>query len=467
MDGRDDLGPAFPRPGLFPSRVLNSLYAVFQVRGQFRYPFRPRARILADQSRRLRQITAYAYDNVPYYQETFRRLGLTPADIRRAEDLERLPVLERRAVQADPERFLSRAARLDRCLRLQTGGSTGAPLTYYRDVRCVLKLLGVQERYRAVLAGAVGRRLRYRETLIAPPQSSARKSIAFWWGQTVVLKRISPRKQFLSMLDAPQANIAAMDRFKPDVVHSYGSYIEVLFARLAEVDRLSHRPACVGFGGDGLSDPARRSIDETFGIPAFSSYDAVEAWRLGFECGRHSGIHINEDFYALRITDESGRAIPPGAPGDVVVSNLVNRAMVLLNYRLGDLAAVRPEPCPCGRNLILLSYPAGRSDEWVELPGGRRFHPFAFNRVLRERSDVWQYQVVQESALRFRVSLVAKETCDRAAAASQIAKQIQEGLGGDAVIDVRFVSEIPRTPGGKVRAVLSLSADKTPGRAAR
>jgi phenylacetate-CoA ligase len=451
----------------FASRLLNSLYAGFQLRGQFRYPFRPRARILADQSGRLRRITAYAYDNVPYYQETFRRLGLTPADIRRAEDLERLPVLERRAVQADPERFLSRAARLDRCLKLQTGGSTGAPLTYFRDVRCVLKLLGVQERYRAVLAGAVGRRLRYRETLIAPPQSSARKSIAFWWGQTVVLKWISPRKQFLSMLDPPQANIAAMDRFKPDVVHSYGSYIEVLFARLAEADRLSHRPECIGFGGDGLSDPARRSIGETFGIPAFSSYDAVEAWRLGFECGRHSGIHINEDFYALRIADEAGRTVPHGSPGDVVVSNLVNRAMILLNYRLGDLASVAPEPCPCGRNLLLLSYPSGRNDDWVELPGGRRIHPYVFHRVLREQRDVWQYQIVQETALSFLVSLIAKEACQREAAAASIARRIKEALGPDAEVAVRFVAEIPRTPGGKVRPVVSLSAGRVSGRTER
>ena len=53
---------------------------------------------------------------------------------------------------------------------------------------------------------------------------------------------------------------------------------------MAEEGRPFHRPKCVGFGADGISDASRRLIEETFGIPVFSSYNAVEAWRLGFEC---------------------------------------------------------------------------------------------------------------------------------------------------------------------------------------
>ena len=54
----------------------------------------------------------------------------------------------------------------------------------------------------------------------------------------------------------------------------------------------------------------------------------------------------------------------------MVVSNLVNRGTVLLNYRVGDLAARLPEPCGCGRALPLLSEVQGRRTEWLESSSG-------------------------------------------------------------------------------------------------
>ena len=48
-----------------------------------------------------------------------------------------------------------------------------------------------------------------------------------------------------------------------------------------------------------------------------------------------------------------------------MVSNLVNRGTVLLNYRLGDVAAKLDGRCACGRTLPMMSFLEGRSDEWI------------------------------------------------------------------------------------------------------
>jgi phenylacetate-CoA ligase len=438
------------------SRLYWNAYLGTRLAGQGRYPFRSASAVRRDQDRNVRRITAYAYRWIPYYRETMDRLGLRPSDFRTADDLSRLPILERRQVQEAPEKFVSTGVRLSRCLALCTGGSTGTPLTVYHDMRSIMDSLGHQERYRVVLCREMGRKLRYRETFIAPPQSSAHKARRFWWARTFLVNTLLPRKQYLTMYDPPEKNVPLMNEFRPDIINSYGSYVEALFAYLSASGAPFARPKAVAFAADGVSDAARRMIREQFGLACFSSYNAVEARRIGFECEAHRGLHLNEDAYPLRVVGPDGRTLPPCEPGDVIVSNLVNRAMVFLNYRLGDTAARLAGPCSCGRTLAMLSYPVGRGDDWIELPSGERLHSQAVHTLLRDENEVWQYQVVQESPFSFRLSLVVRETADREGLRARLTDKFTRALGEKVRVAVEIVPSIPRTAAGKVRPVLSL-----------
>ena len=125
----------------------------------------------------------------------------------------------------------------------------------------------------------------------------------------------------------------------------------------------------------GLPDFFRRAAEEKFKAQVFSTYGAVEALKIGFECEHHAGLHINIDLYPVRVVNRGGDSLPRADSGDIIVSNLVNRATVLLNYRLGDVACLLPEPCTCGRSLPLLSAILGRSDDWIRLPSGQSIAP--------------------------------------------------------------------------------------------
>jgi phenylacetate-CoA ligase len=138
----------------------------------------------------------------------------------------------------------------------------------------------------------------------------------------------------------------------------------------------------------------------------------------------------------------------------------VNRATVLLNYRLGDLAAILPDPCPCGRSPPLLGSLEGRRDEWIELASGRTIHPMAVRRLFTKEEQIWQYQVIQESPARFRISLVAAPSCNRAAARERLAAGFRAHLGREVATEVVFVDAIERTPGGKVRPVIALPREE-------
>src|SRR5450432_1242410 len=90
-------------------RLRWAAYFARHLKGQARVPFLPLDVIERQQAARVRRMVAYAFATVPYYRETFSRLGLSPADFRRATDLARLPVIEREEIQRDPEYFCSTA----------------------------------------------------------------------------------------------------------------------------------------------------------------------------------------------------------------------------------------------------------------------------------------------------------------------------------------------------------------------
>ena len=210
------------------------------------------------------------------------------------------------------------------------------------------------------------------------------------------------------------------------------------------------------YSSDGLEESARRLITESFGIPVFGAYQANEALKLGFECDCHTGLHINTDLYPLRVVDQAGRDLPAGETGEVVISNLVNRATVLLNYRLGDLAAWLPGPCPCGRVLPLLSFPPGRSDDWIVLAAGQRLHPQAVRTVFTMLAGVRQYQVVQSAPGRFQVKLVATSDVDRPALEAAVVERFRRQIGRESRVELEFVASIDRTRTGKFRPIVSL-----------
>jgi phenylacetate-CoA ligase len=420
-----------------------------------RAPFRPPAAIERAQRRRLRSIVRYAYRHVPYYRETMDDLGLRPDDIRTVADLERLPLIDRAQLQRDPLRFTSRARPLDRYFKTQTGGSSGAPVTIFRDP---LSLRGVahNERAAAVARKLVGKGRRLRVLNITSPASPSVRVRAAVNGRILLPTSLRMQRRQLSLLDTPAEALATINEFQPQLVTSYGSYLEALFLHVHHSGAEFHRPEVVVYSADALSDPARRLI-QSMGVEVLAVYSSVEASAAGFECEAHQGMHLNCDLYPLRIVDEAGEELPDGVTGQVVASNLVNRGTVLLNYRLGDVASKLQRSCPCGRSLPLLSFLEGRVGDWIVTRSGERMHPQGIRSLFTKEEEVWRYQVEQRTLSHFAVKLVAPPRCDRQRLEMRLAGKFVERLGEGTTIEVSFVEDLPRTRRGKVRTVVGLS----------
>jgi phenylacetate-CoA ligase len=257
------------------------------------------------------------------------------------------------------------------------------------------------------------------------------------------------------LLDSVQHNVSRINELQPDVIFTFGSYLESLFLHLEMTGESMHRPAALIYSGDPLSGSSRRMILERFRIQVLCAYSATEMPQVGFECEQHSGLHLNADIYPLRIIDGYGEELPPGKVGDVIVSNLVNTGTVLLNYRLGDSARRLPGGCTCGRNLPLSSLPEGRSEDWLVSASGELIHPQAASMWLEQMADVLRFQVIQTAPGRFTIAIVAVPGCDRTALHDSVRERFEEVFGELRAFDVSFPESLPISDSGKVRPVIS------------
>jgi phenylacetate-CoA ligase len=439
-----------------PPAALALAWLAVQAPLQPRFPFRSEVSIERAQRLRVASAVRYACRHVPHYRDAIRRLGITSAELATAQDLSRLPLIERSDLQQHPERFLSSAREVEHYVAFQTGGSSGAPVTVHHDPFALIQAAAFHQRagalHRKVARRPFGCRMLEIGHPSYAPDATIRRTLAR------LSRLVGANGRLVSILDPVECNAQEMNRFRPHILSSFGSYLEELFVHLHATGEPFHRPAVVVFDSDAMSPNARSIVSESFGIPVFSVYGAYEAFTLGFECDEHLGYHVNVDLHPVRVVDPDGRDVPPTEPGEVVVSNLINRGTVLLNYRLGDRAAWLPGPCPCGRRLPLLSFVQGRAQDWLVTPSGQPVHAQAVGVALDVEGDILRYQAVQTAPTSLTVRLVTRSASDREALVKRVKTGLETLLGPGLAIDAEFVADLPRTPGGKVRTVVGLES---------
>ena len=332
----------------------------------------------------------------------------------------------------------------------------GTALEVRHDRRSLLANLAFGERERDPVIRGCGGVFRPKELYVGYATSTFKKVQAFYEENTLLPVR--PQRVFVSLLEPIETIAALANAERPDVLVGYGGWVDLFFRTVAARGIDLHPPKMVMYMGEALPHGARDHIEGRCGIPVLSRYNAVEAFKIGFFCERRTGFHLHEDLCHVRIVGADGRTAAPGDPGEVVISNLVNRATVLLNYPIGDVGTMSAEPCPCGRTFTLLSELEGRVEDILPLPDGRFVHPRAIWQVFKGISEVLQYQLTQHTALRFVLTLVSVDEPAFQRAVAGALPALQQLLGADAVIEVTRHSELDRRPGAKFRAVASLCA---------
>jgi phenylacetate-CoA ligase len=428
--------------------------------GQAGLPYLPDNELHEIRDRRVSEIVGYAARTVPFYRDFFQSEGIDPAGISCAEDLERLPLIDKQTVREQPERFLSTSSLARSGMGVWTSGTTGMPLQVWHDRRSLLANSAYNRRIRTAIASLLGTGSVYEELRVGQPDSMLNQLPGF-----LDQNRFMPfprRHIFQSLYEPLKEVVRAINVHRPEVIAcSYGSYLELLFRTVRERGLEMHVPRVLIHYSDAMSGDGTRLIEEEFGIAVVSEYSATEAFKIGFVCEERCGFHCHDDLTHVRIVDVDGRSVPVGQEGEVVISNLVNHGTVLLNYRLGDVAALSDEPCRCGRTLRLLSLLEGRVSDIIRLGDGSSVHSgrvrVACNQRMHQDSQgLLQYQLIQRGmdVFEFRLATVGLEAFDRTVGG--FVSDLQAILGPDVTIEaLRFADSLPPGPGGKTRAVIA------------
>ena len=340
------------------------------------------------QSEKLVKQVKHVWDNVPYYRSLMEEKGVTPDDIHGIEDLHKLPLLSKADLRdAYPYGLLGKP--LKDCVRIQsTSGTTGRRVVAFytqHDVdlwedccaRAIVAAGGTEE---DVVQVAYGYGL---FTGGAGMHGGSHKVGSL----TLPMSSGNTERQIQFMQDLSATILCCTP--------SYAAYIgETLKEQGITPDQLSLKAGI--FGAEAWTEEMRHSIEKALGIKAYDIYGLTETSGPGvaFECCEQTGMHINEDHFLAEIIDpDTGEVLPEGSKGELVFTALDKEAFPLLRYRTRDICVLSRKKCSCGRTLIKMAKPMGRSDDMLIIRGVNVF-PSQIETVLLKEGYEPNYQIV-------------------------------------------------------------------------
>jgi len=423
-------------------RRSNSLELLAQLRAN---PRLPRDAAATLQLELLRRLLTHAEQTVPYYRQVFRERGFSAADLRGLADFEQLPILTKDIVREHQRDLISERFDESSLLRHHSGGSTGAPLTFFHDPAYV--------QYSD--AGT------YRTMEQAGWHPG--EMVAFFWAWNDRLNKMSPRefalRQWLRrsyQFDAFHASEADMrewvkvwGRIRPKVVYGYASTV-ARFAKFLLASGIELEPLRGAFTtAETLFPEQRRDIEQAFRCRVFDCYGSSEIRNIAAECvaGR---MHVNVDYVVLEL---DRRQLTPDGTAPFILTSLRSFGMPFIRYRNEDCGRLVDEPCECGSGFPLLDLRIGRVNDHFVFPDGRVVHGLflTYKFYGSEGIELFQFHQTSPSTLVLWIVPTRGNEAARRRSLDRVRTEIGELSGGLVQLDVREVESIPLSPAGKHR----------------
>ena len=340
------------------------------------------------QSFRLSQTVRRVYENVPVYRERMDAAGVKPEDIKSVDDLYKLPFTVKQDLR-DTYPYGLFAVPMDKVVRLHaSSGTTGKQI-----------VVGYTEKDLDTWAECCARAL-----TAAGATKNDFMHVSYGYGLFTGGLGLhgGAEKVGMTVIPVSTGNTARQINILRDFGSTYicctPSYALFIAETMEEMgiskDEIKLKAGL--FGAEPWTEEMRRGIEETLGIKAYDIYGLTETSGPGvaFECSEQTGMHVNEDhFYAEIIDPDTGEVLPEGSKGELVFTSLDKEAFPLLRYRTRDICVLSREKCSCGRTLVKMAKPMGRTDDMLIIRGVNVF-PSQIETVLLKEGYEPNYQIV-------------------------------------------------------------------------
>lgn len=408
------------------------------------------------QSARLAEQVKRVYENVPYYKRLMDEKGVKPEDVKTIDDLHKLPFLTKDDLRdAYPTGLLAVPQR--DCVRIQsTSGTTGRRVVAFytqHDIdlwedccaRAIVAAGGTKDDVCHVCYG-------YGLFTGGPGLNGGSHKVGCL---TLPMSSGNTERQIQFMQDLKSTILCCTP--------SYAAYLgEAIHEMGISQDELSLKAGI--FGAEPWTEEMRRDIEKSLGIKAYDIYGLTETSGPGvsFECSEQTGMHINEDHFLPEIIDpDTGEVLPEGSRGELVFTSLTKEAFPLLRYRTRDICVLKREKCSCGRTLIKMSKPMGRSDDMLIIRGVNVF-PSQIETVLLNKGYTPNYlievdRVNNTDTLDVYVELSAEQAAESAEQVATrekaLAAAVRTMLGISPKVHLVAPKTITRSEGKAVRVI--------------
>jgi phenylacetate-CoA ligase len=404
-------------------------------------------RLRAYRDRSLCSVIDVAYREVPFYRDLMIKHSVRPTDVRRKDDLFKLPVITKEMLRPGYPHLTTRVTG-KKTYDVATSGSTGTNFFVKEDSETTgwhraSFLLALQWAHWEFGEPHV-------QTGMAPTRSLEKK-----------LKDTLLRCYYISAFNLSDSQLDQtlnlLDSHRIQYLMGYPGSLYFLARRAQERGYNSPLRSVVTWG-DNLYPHYRQLIEKSFKARVFDTYGCAEGMQISAQCGRGNTYHIHNLDVIVEFLDDEGNPVRQGQRGNIVLTRLHSGPMPLLRYRVGDVGvAGNGRRCDCGRGYEIMESIEGRDTDVVITPNGNRLIVHFFTGILEYFSEIEAFQVVQESIDNILILIVptqqfSDETKERIVSALQ--EKGATGIG----ISVQLVDEIPLTAGGKRRFVISKAA---------
>jgi len=395
------------------------------------------------------RLIEYAHEHCPTHRSRLEAAGITRAADVSPDSWPRIPILTKQEIREGEEGLRSNLYRVEDLVLAKTGGSTGTALRVYYDPPAQAKHNAAALRSDRWSGWEIGMR-----------------KIAVWGNPPVartlkarLRNALHDRMEYLDTMEIHEASLqrflAACRRPEPFAIMGHAHSIFIAARWLQDRGEMSVRPRGVIATSMMLLAPERETIERVFGCRVTDRYGCEEVGLIGCECERHVGMHIPAEHLLVEVLRDDGAPAAYGEEGRIVVTDLVNRGMPMIRYRVEDRGVLTDRPCPCGRRLPLLEKVTGRTADFLVRADRTLVAGVSLvERTLTAIPGLEQMQITQEAIGSFLLKVVPGAGYSAASEAA-LRAELRSVFGASTEVRIETVTRIPQEASGKYRFSIS------------
>jgi len=395
------------------------------------------------QNERLRVLIQHVYNNVPYYHRLFRRLGLSPSDIKTIQDLPKIPILTKEVLRNQSRDLLANNFDEKALVYLSTSGTTGQPVGIYSEKRLEYSDGDPfwRRHYQWGGCSLTDRIAKLTASTIQPKINGTRRLFSYNPVRNLLI---------LSAYDLNRKNIGqyaiALDKYQPEFINGFPSALETMVRYFKDnsISKPVHLKAI--FTQSEMLYPWQRNLIENyFGCEIYDWYGMEERVVCASECEKHAGHHLFSEFSIVEFIKDGKPVV--GEEGEIIATRLDNYAMPLIRYCTRDIGVQLQKKCDCGRNLPLMKIVGGRDRNFAVTKTGGLISVTIID--VPKSGNIEQFQFVQEEKGVMTLRIVKKEIFSEDDL-KLINKNLFEKFGDMMAVRIEFVDKISLTARGKL-----------------